>query len=127
MRIAVKTIVLLFGLTGLMCGTVKGDSDYNAVAEFKEGTPVKFPDFTLTFLGVKDEKKDLPNGSLNFRFYEFKLSDGTNEKTIRWSSGTGDIAPLDFEFGSGKFLLELKNSEKLNKKLNENELVIVKR
>ncbi len=127
MRIAVKTIVLIFGFSGLMCGTVKGDSEYDSVAEFREGTPVKFPDFTLTFLGIKDEKKELPNGMLNFRFYEFKLSDGVNEKTIRWSSGTGDISPLDFEFGGNKFQLELKNSEKLKKKLNENELVIVKR
>jgi hypothetical protein len=127
MKTVFKMIMVLLAFLGIMCGTVKSDSDYNSVTSFSEGKAIRFPDFTLTFLGIKDEKKELPNGSLNFRFYEFRLTDGINEKTVRWSSGTGDIAPVGFEFGSKDYQLELSYSEKLKKKLNENELVIVKR
>ena len=47
------------------------------------------------------------------------------EKIVSWSSGTGDIGPVEFEIGDKRFLLELRHSDELGK-LNENELVIWK-
>jgi hypothetical protein len=45
------------------------------------------------------------------------------EKVVSWSSGTGDIAPVEFEIGGKHYQLELRHSEKLGK-LQDNELVI---
>lgn len=108
--------------------SAKGNHEYNSIVSYSKNEVIKFPDFTLEFTGTRDEKKMFPNGnSINFRFYDFKITFGSETKIVSWSSGTGDIAPLPFEAGGKKFELELSNSESLNKKLSENELVIVKK
>jgi hypothetical protein len=45
------------------------------------------------------------------------------ETVVSWSSGTGDIGPVQFEIDGKRFLLELRQSDKLGK-LQGNELVI---
>jgi hypothetical protein len=121
-------MIFLLGFIGLFCSMKSGDVNYNSVVTFSKDEVLKFPDFTLEYLGERSEKKEFPNGnSFTFRYYDFKLSAGSETKTISWSSGTGVIDPLPFEISIGKFELELRNSEKLSKKLDENELVIVKK
>ena len=110
------------------CSISGGKGEYDAVVSFSKGEKIQFPDFLLEYLGERTEKKEFPNGnSFTFTFYDFKLTSGTETKTINWSSGTGLIDPAPFEFGGKNFELELRNSEKLSKKLSEDELVIVKK
>ena len=121
-------ILAIISLLSLFGCSAKGGYEYNSIVSYSKNEAIKFPDFTLEFTGTRDEKKMFPNGnSINFRFYDFKINTGSETKTISWSSGTGDIAPLAFEAGGKKFELELSNSESLKKKLSENELVIVKK
>lgn len=121
-------MLIPLSLISLFCSAKSGDVNYDSVVTFSKGEVLKFPDFSLEYLGERNEKKEFPNGnSFTFRYYDFKLSAGTETKTISWSSGTGVIDPLPFEFSGSKFELELRNSEKLSKKLDENELVIVKK
>ncbi|HWA06931.1 MAG TPA: hypothetical protein VG961_10310, partial [Ignavibacteria bacterium] len=96
--------------------------------KFSKGEQIKFPDFTLEYTGERSETKQFPNGnSITMKFHEFNLTSSASKKQISWSSGTGDIAPVQFEIDGKKFELELRNSERLKTKLSENELVIVKK
>lgn len=82
----------------------------------------------MEFTGERTEKKEFDNGnSITFRFFDFKISNDKESKTISWSAGTGDIAPSDFEFDGKKYQIEMSKSESLNKRLNKNEIVIVKK
>ena len=121
-------VILLISFLNLFCSGPKGMNEYNTVVKYSKSEKLQFPDFKLEFTGTRDEKKEFPNGnSLNFRFYDFVVSNDKTQKNISWSSGTGDIAPLDFEFDGKKYQLELSNSEKLKTKLGNTELVIVKK
>lgn len=120
--IALIVITILFGCSS------KGDANYDTVVKFSKGTLLKFPDFVVEYTGERIEKKDLPNGSsFIFKFHDFNVTHPTGIKTVSWSSGTGDIAPVSFEFDGKKYELEMANSEKLKTKLGEDELVIVKK
>ncbi len=121
-------MIFMLCFISLFCSMKSGDIDYNKSVKFSKGEQLMFPDFKLEFKGTRDEKKEFPNGnSLNFRFYDFTVSNDKTSKNISWSSGTGDIAPQQFEFEGKEYQLELSYSEKLKTKLSENELVIVKK
>lgn len=123
MLVIAITIFTLFG-----CSMKSGDVNYNSVVSFSKGEKIKFPDFVLEYQGERNEKKEFPNGnSLNFKFHDFSLTNGSQQKTISWSSGTGDIGPVQFEFESKSYAIEMSYSEKLKTKLGSSELVIVKK
>ena len=121
-------MIILLSFLSLFCSVKSGDINYNEIVKYSKEEQLKFPDFKLEFKGTRDEKKEFPNGSsLNFRFYDFSVSNDKTQKNISWSSGTGDIAPQQFEFDGKEYQLELSYSEKLKTKLGESELVIVKK
>jgi len=121
-------LTIILTLLSVNCSSKNGGGDYNTVIEFSKGEQIKFPDFTLEFTGERSEKKEFPNGnSFTFKFYDFNISNGSAKQTVSWSAGTGLIDPHPFEFEGKQYELELKNSEKLSKKLDENQLVIVKK
>lgn len=104
-------------------GNISGN--YGEITSYKKDQPVLFPDFTLTYTGERKETSTFPNGKkFTFTFYDFKIKSNDEEKTISWTSGTGVIEPLDFEFAGKKFTLELRYRENEKKKLDEDELVI---
>jgi hypothetical protein len=110
------------------CSIKSGDVNYDEVVKFSEGKQLKFPDFTLEYKGVRTQEAKFPNGnSLTFRYHDFNISSGNSAKTVSWSSGTGVIDSAPFEFEGKNYELEMVQSEKLNKKLDEDELVIVKK
>ncbi len=124
----ILTAIILISFLNLFCSKPGGGNDYNTIVKYSKNEKVQFPDFKLEFTGIRDEKKEFPNGnSLNFRFYDFVVSNDKTQKNISWSSGTGDIAPQQFEFDGKEYQLELSYSEKLKTKLSESELVIVKK
>jgi hypothetical protein len=85
----------------------------------KKDKPLNFPDFTITFTGERYQ-----GTKFIMLFYEFKIKYQNEEKTISWSSGTGDLGPSRFTVNSKKFDLELKYFEKNKKWLKQDELVI---
>jgi hypothetical protein len=87
------------------------------------GEKIEFPDFTVEYVG--ERRKTVSVYPRGFLYYDFKVRIGNIEKVVSWSSGTGDIGPVEFEIGGKRFLLELRHSDKLGK-LKENELVIWK-
>ena len=111
-----------------------GDSiaRYGEKIRFAPNAPVYFENFGLTYLGERRVIADMPrqsNGSFpsrEFVYFDFKVQRESEEQTISWSSGTGDIAPTRFTVGGRQYELELKISDKLGK-LAENELVIWKK
>jgi hypothetical protein len=120
------TFIIVF--TSAVCcngGETKGD--YETVVTFKLNKTIKFPDFRLTFTGERQEISKFPNGnSFTFTYFDFTISNKKYEKKVSWTAGTGDIAPINFEFNGMKFSLELRFLEKKNKKLDDDELVITK-
>jgi hypothetical protein len=128
-------LFILLGLFSSFCG--KSDpssapssapsstaSKYGEKIVFSQNTPVKFEDFTLTYTGERRTNDDkFPRG---FVYHDFKIQNQQEEKTVSWSSGTGDIAPASFQIGGKNYELELGLSDKLGK-LAENELVVWKK
>jgi hypothetical protein len=120
--------VLSISFLSIFCSMKSGDINYNSVVKFSKGEQLKFPDFTLEYTGERTEKKEFPNGnSLTFTFHDFSLTNGSVKKTVSWSSGTGDIGPMQFDFEGRNFEIEMSYSEKLKTKLDKNELVIVRK
>jgi len=96
-------------------------SSYGEKIGFAKGLTLSFPDFTLEYAGQhRTSSEKYPRG---FLFYDFKVRVRDVEKSISWSNGTGEIAPLDFEIDGKHFLIELQRSDKLGP-LKENQLVV---
>ena len=105
------------------CGQAASEqkASYGTRVKYQAGQKIEFPDFTVEYVG--ESRKSLPVYPRGFLYYDFKVRTANIEKVVSWSSGTGDIGPVEFEIGSKRFLLELRRSDKLGK-LQDNELVI---
>ena len=122
--LTLTSFVILFPLS---CRGKNSDGDYSKVVSFSKDAPVSFPDFELTYTGERKQTTTFPNGnSFTFTYYDFKIKNDKEERTISWSAGTGEIAPAYFEINGVKFMLELRYWEKEKKKLDGDELVITK-
>lgn len=102
-------------------------NNYNSKVNFKLKQEILFPDFTIQYMG-KESVQGPNQARWKMTIYHFLVLKGDINKKISWSSGTGDIGPLLFEFNNKKFALELKYSEILtsDNNLKDNELVIIR-
>ncbi len=119
-------ICVLAAFTGPMsCGHAAPESQasYGVRVKYRPEQKIKYSDFTIEYVGERQEST--PAYPRGFLYYDFKVWAANIEKIVSWSSGTGDIGPVEFEIGGKRFLLELRRSDKLGK-LKENELVIWK-
>jgi hypothetical protein len=109
----------------ISCGYAASEekTSYGTRVKYRVGQKIEFPDFTIEYVG--ERRKDTPAYPRGFLYYDFKVRTANVEKVVSWSSGTGDIGPVEFEIGGKRFLLELRRSDKLGK-LNEKEVVIWK-
>ncbi len=121
---------LIFLLSGLLafagpvsCGHAASQqkASYGTRVKYREGQKIEFPDFTVEYLG--ERRKSISVYPRGFLYYDFKVSKGTAEKMVSWTTGTGIIDPTDFEIGGKRYQLELRHSDKLGK-LKDNELAI---
>ena len=105
------------------CGQAASEqkASYGTRVKYQAGQKIEFPDFTVEYVG--ERRKSLPVYPRGFLYYDFKVRTANIEKVVSWSSGTGDIGPVEFEIGGKHYQLELRHSDKLGK-LNDNELVI---
>lgn len=77
---------------------------YGEKIKFLDKNQIRFPDFSITFQGERRVISPVyPRGIL---FYDFNLQRGKTHKVISWTSGTGDISPVAFEFEGNKFFLK---------------------
>jgi len=109
----------------MSCGHAAPESQasYGVRVKYRPEQKIKYSDFTIEYVGERQE--GTPAYPRGFLYYDFKVWAANIEKIVSWSSGTGDIGPVEFEIGGKRFLLELRRSDKLGK-LKENELVIWK-
>jgi hypothetical protein len=121
---------LIFLFSGLLafdgpvgCGHAASEQKaaYGTHVKYRLGQKIEFPDFTIEYVG--ERRKSVPVYPRGFLYYDFKVSKGKVEKVVSWTTGTGDIGPMDFEIDGKHYQLELRHSDKLGK-LKENELVI---
>jgi len=96
-------------------------ASYGTRVKYQAGRKIEFPDFRVEYVG--ERRTSLPAYPRGFLYYDFKVRTANIKKVVSWSSGTGDIGPMEFEIGSKRFLLELRRSDKLGK-LSNDELVI---
>lgn len=117
--------IILLGLFSNFCGKSSATgAKFGEKVAYSQNVPVKFEDFTLTYIGDRRVSSDVyPRG---FLFHDFTAKTEREEKTVSWSSGTGDIGPAVFEIGGKKYALELDISEKLGI-LADHELVVWKK
>jgi hypothetical protein len=94
---------------------------YGAKVKFSEGRTLHFPDFDLTYLGKHHVTP--PQYPRGWWVHDFKVRVKSNEQTVSWSAGTGDIAPVRFPVNGAEFQLELSHSDKLGA-LREDEMVV---
>ncbi len=118
------SLVICLGIFSSFCGNnSEAVAKFGEKVKFAKNSPVKFADFTLVFTGERSVSSDVfPRG---FLYQDFTIQNQTEEKTVSWTSGTGDIAPTAFQIGGSSYELELRISDKLGK-LAENELVVWK-
>lgn len=94
---------------------------YNAKARYKQGQALAFPDFSLRYEGqTRVVPKFYPQGLTT---YNFVVTQNDKTQPLKWSSGTGLIAPQEFAVGGDKFLLELQRSD-IAGQLKADELII---
>ena len=127
MRTTAPSILFLSGLLAfagpVRCGFSASaqNASYGTRVKYMTGKRIDFPDFTIEYVG--ERRKTLPVYPRGFLYYDFKLRNGSTEKMVSWTSGTGLIGPMQFEIGGKHYQLELRHSDKLGK-LGDNELVI---
>jgi hypothetical protein len=85
----------------------------------------RLPDFSIRFL--KERHEQSPMFRPGFMFYDFDVTNGTETKTVSWSSGTGDIGPTFFDFNGQRYVLELKASKAFDGFMKDGEMVVWKR
>jgi hypothetical protein len=121
MSLVIRWVICLL-LSGLGAAAAPPEPlPYTQKTAYQKNKPLKFGDFTLTFLGERHVTP--PQYSRGWTCYDFKVEHAGAVQTVTWSAGTGDIGPVEFQVGHQKFLLERATSDRLGK-LRENELVI---
>ena len=115
----------LFGIIGYLISTnmdISKTGAYGAKIRFAKNEIIKFPDFELVYLGERKEYVPAYKGGNHlFRYHDFRIYPA--DTIVSWSSGTGDIGPVEFSVNGKTFWLELAFSDKLGK-LESNEIVI---
>jgi hypothetical protein len=117
-------------LWGEVAAAELGTGTYGRPVQFALNAEIKYPDFSVRFVGTRREVlKAYPRG---FLYYDFEVlsSHGTNRK-VAWSSGTGELGPREFSVDGEKYFLEMKanslETDPKKSRLKEDEMIIWKR
>lgn len=98
-----------------------GVAAYGEKVTYIPGQTIHFPDFTLTYVGTRHEASAIfPRG---FDFYDFQIQRASENYTVSWSSGTGEIGPTFFAVHGQTYRLELGYAAQFSW-LADHELVI---
>ena len=114
-------LVHLFALAGRSGAETLDRAAYDTKVKFSVGRPLRFPDFDLTYVGKRHViPPQYPRG---WWVHDFKVRGKSDEQTVSWSAGTGDIGPTRFKVNGMEFQIELSRSDKLGT-LREDEVVV---
>jgi hypothetical protein len=102
-------------------GNFTGTAAYGSKVRFKAAHTLHFPDFQITYIGKRHVTP--PQYPRGWWIYDFKVRGKSNEQTVSWSAGTGDIGPSRFKVDGTDFQIELSRSDKLGP-LREDEMVV---
>jgi len=102
-------------------GEAPNAAAYGVKVKFSEGRTLHFPDFDLTYLGKR--RVTPPQYPRGWWVHDFKVRAKSDEQTVSWSAGTGDIGPTRFKVNGTEFQIELSRSDKLGA-LREEEAVV---
>lgn len=94
---------------------------YGAKVKFSVGRALHFPAFDLTYVG--ERRVTPPQYPRGWWIHDFKVRAKSDEQTVSWSAGTGDIGPTRFKVNGTDFQIELSHSDKLGV-LREDEVVV---
>ena len=94
---------------------------YSSKVKFSVGHTLHFPDFDLTY--VRKRRVTPPQYPRGWWIHDFKVRAKSDEQTVSWSAGTGDIGPTRFKVNGTDFQIELSRSDKLGA-LREDEAVV---
>jgi hypothetical protein len=94
---------------------------YGAKVKFSVGHTLHFPDFNLAYVGKR--RVTPPQYPRGWWAHDFKVRAKSDEQTVSWSAGTGDIGPTRFRVNGNDFQIELSRSDKLGA-LREDEVVV---
>ncbi|MCI0448265.1 MAG: hypothetical protein L0Y79_00580 [Chlorobi bacterium] len=123
----IKQIFIFLTILSASCNISDSTGNYGEVVRFEKDKPVKYPDFEITYLGERKQTATFPNGSsFTFTYQDFKIKSANEEKTISWTSGTGDISPAYLEAAGMQFMLELRAYENGKKRIDNDQVVITK-
>jgi hypothetical protein len=106
------------------CSATLDSSDtiaYGSKVRFRVDRAMRFRDFEMTYMGKRHVTP--PQYPRGWWIHDFKVRSKENEQTVSWSTGTGDIGPVNFKVGGASFQIELSHSNKLGQ-LHEDEMVI---
>jgi hypothetical protein len=105
----------------------QGNGGYGSSVTFSKDKAVSFPDFDIVYTGETSKTSTFPNGnSFTFRYMNFNVTKGGNTKEVKWTTGTGIIEPIPFEFEGKNYTIELRYTEATKTKLADDEMVITK-
>jgi hypothetical protein len=97
-------------------------ASYGEKVKYEIDKKIEFPDFTLTFIDIKQIVSLLKKHPTSTE-YVFRIEKGDEWSGVEWGSGTGLIMPIKFEFNGKNFWIELSYAQKFGR-LEEDELVI---
>jgi hypothetical protein len=102
-------------------GDLPGSVAYSTKVKFSAEHALHFADFDLTYVGKR--RVTPPQYPRGWWSYDFKVRGKSDEQTVSWSAGTGDIGPTRFKVNGADFQIELSRSDKLGS-LREDEVVV---
>lgn len=93
---------------------------YGVKIKYTEGQPIKFPDFTIEFVGEKP-----PRSYEKYPRHQFRITREGEIQDVFWGRDRGDIGRVKFKVGDNNYLMELIGSQEYGF-MGENVLVIWK-
>lgn len=95
---------------------------YGEPANYIDNTSIDYPDFSLRFIEKKVSKADTPEAIAT---YSFQINEGTYQQQIDWHDASYRMGSYEpFLYKGQKFVLDLKYSDFLDRKLSDEELII---
>jgi len=104
-----RYLFLLLFLSGCLFANDGLVNSYGKRVKYSLNKEVAYPDFSIRFIGAS--RVSPPNSTLVITFYDFEVMSEKERNKIRWSSGTGDIAPTEFSVDGKQYFLVLQADE----------------
>ena len=80
---------------------------YGVKIKYAERQPIKFPDFTIEFVGQKP-----PRFYEKYPRNEFRITGNGQVQEVSWGRDRGDVGRVKFKVGDDNYLMELIGSLK---------------